>query len=307
MTQCEFGFDVDGFLTSRGIRTCRQHFIQYFENKVFATARRFKMIRPNSKVLIAFSGGKDSTSLLYSLCSLREMLDIVEILAVSVDEGLPHRVAGLSNAEKFCSGLKVPWRKISFRELYDITIDQVFSIRRTSKKTCTYCGVLRRRALELIALDEGCDVILTGHNFEDFCQTYLMNIIRNEQPRLYRSGPATDEMEGFVPRCSPLAKIRSFETTEYVRAIGAMIHKTPCPHKVGAFRLEVMNLIEDLSKVLPDFQQNLTRAVERQLYFKTETPRYQLNRCVVCGFPSSEDKCRPCSVLEELRSAVKEH
>jgi uncharacterized protein (TIGR00269 family) len=307
MTQCEFGFEGDGFLTAGKIEICEKHFIQYFENKVLSTVRRFKMIKPRSKVLVAFSGGKDSTSLLYSIHSLSERLDVTRILAVSVDEGLHHRVDGLSFAKKLCGDLGVPWRKTSFKELYDIEIDQVVSNRGTAKNTCSYCGVLRRRALEVIALEEGCDVILTGHNYDDFCQTYLMNIIRNEPSRLYRSGPATDEIEGFVPRCSPLAKIRSFETAEYVKARGVTIHKTPCPHKVGAFRLEVMNFIEELSETLPNFKQSLTRAVERQQLYEAERPRHQLKRCVICGFPSSEDKCRPCSLIEEIKSILERH
>lgn len=304
MTQCDFGLEEGEFLTAEGMRACRDHFIQYFENKVLCTIKRFKMTKPKSKVLVAFSGGKDSTSLLYSVFSLRKRLDLKGILAVSVDEGLPHRSDGLSFAGSICNSLGIPWKEVSFKEIYGLTINQVVSVRGISKNICSYCGVLRRRAFEIVAFEEGCDVIMTGHNYDDFCQTYLMNIVRNEPSRLHRSGPATNEMEGFVPRCSPLAKIRAFETAEYVSARGIPIHKTPCPHKVGAFRLEFLNLIDELSKLLPGFEQNFTKAVERWLIYKAERPQYPLKRCAICGFPSSGEKCRPCSMRDELKTML---
>ncbi|RLI36855.1 tRNA(Ile)-lysidine synthetase, partial [Candidatus Bathyarchaeota archaeon] len=39
---------------------CKEHFVSWFERRVERTVRRYKMIAPGDKVLVAVSGGKDS-------------------------------------------------------------------------------------------------------------------------------------------------------------------------------------------------------------------------------------------------------
>jgi cytoplasmic tRNA 2-thiolation protein 1 len=49
---------------------------------------------------------------------------------------------------------------------------------------CTYCGVLRRQALERGAVQLGCSKVVTGHNADDIAETVLMNILRGDINRL---------------------------------------------------------------------------------------------------------------------------
>lgn len=49
---------------------------------------------------------------------------------------------------------------------------------------CTYCGVLRRQALERGALKLGCSKVVTGHNADDIAETVLMNMLRGDLNRL---------------------------------------------------------------------------------------------------------------------------
>ena len=44
---------------------CKNHFINYFEQKVFKTINKFKLIDRKDNICVATSGGKDSLTVLY--------------------------------------------------------------------------------------------------------------------------------------------------------------------------------------------------------------------------------------------------
>ena len=44
---------------SSGEKLCKNHFTQYFENKVFKTIRQFDLIGKEENLGVALSGGKD--------------------------------------------------------------------------------------------------------------------------------------------------------------------------------------------------------------------------------------------------------
>jgi cytoplasmic tRNA 2-thiolation protein 1 len=45
---------------------------------------------------------------------------------------------------------------------------------------CTYCGVLRRQAMERGANLLKCTKMVLGHNSDDLAETVLMNILRGD-------------------------------------------------------------------------------------------------------------------------------
>ena len=45
---------------------------------------------------------------------------------------------------------------------------------------CTYCGVLRRQAMERGAILLGASKLILGHNADDLAETVLMNILRGD-------------------------------------------------------------------------------------------------------------------------------
>ena len=72
---------------------------------------------------------------------------------------------------------------------------------------CTYCGVLRRQALERGAVKLGCSKVVTGHNADDISETVLMNMLRGDLNRLGNcvspmSGEEDDPLS--LPRVKPL-------------------------------------------------------------------------------------------------------
>ena len=48
------------------------------------------------------------------------------------------------------------------------------------KNNCTYCGVLRRQAIERGARELGVEKVVTGHNADDVAETIVMNVLRGD-------------------------------------------------------------------------------------------------------------------------------
>jgi len=86
--------------------------IKELEAKVNRTINDYNLISHGDKVLIAYSGGKDSTSVLYLLKKLGYNVEALMIDLLLGDYSKKH----LDNAESFCKELGVKLHVITIRE-----------------------------------------------------------------------------------------------------------------------------------------------------------------------------------------------
>ena len=76
-----------------------------YNQKILRAIREFELITPGDRILIGFSGGKDSAFLIYSLALLvKHRIIKAELAALTIDLGFGQ---GIDPApfEEFCSGL----------------------------------------------------------------------------------------------------------------------------------------------------------------------------------------------------------
>ena len=116
-------------------------------------------------------------------------------------------------AARFASHLfryGIPLEIVSYKELYGWSMDEIVKAV-GAKSNCTFCGVLRRQALERGARLLRTDCIATGHNSDDVAETVLLNLLRGDAPRLRRctaprtGGEGGEQLPGgAVPRVKPL-------------------------------------------------------------------------------------------------------
>jgi uncharacterized protein (TIGR00269 family) len=168
-----------------GRHLCAGHLAEGVEGRVRETMAADGMPPGGSRVAVALSGGKDSTVLLSLLHGIARESGGLDLVAVTVDEGIRgYREQTLRAAAATAARFGVPHRTGSFADLFGGTLDQV--VEGQEHRACSLCGILRRKALTILARDEGADCIATGHNLDDEAQSVLMNWLRGDRDRLLR-------------------------------------------------------------------------------------------------------------------------
>src|SRR3989344_1431121 len=192
-------------LTNSPVSLCKSCFIKYFEKKVKKTISDYKLIDKNDHIVIAVSGGKDSTSLLYLIKKIVGERKDIKITALAIDEGIHnYRDESLEFLKGFCKKLKVNLKIVSYKEEFGKSLDEIL---KTYKGIpCSICGVLRRYLLNKKAKELNATKLATGHNLDDESQSIVMNYFKNNTEVLARLGPITGVKRNpkFIPRIKPL-------------------------------------------------------------------------------------------------------
>jgi len=280
-----------------GVSLCKSCFKKSIEDKVRSTISKYSMFSPRDHIAVAVSGGKDSLSLLMILSKLKVRFPLSKLTAVIIDEGIrEYREEAVSLAKALSDSLKVEHRLFSFKEFYQVTLDEV--VQKHKKLTpCSYCGVLRRRALEKAARIVEADKIATGHNLDDEVQTMLLNILHGGVERLVRTSPVlTDPEQRFIPRVKPLCGVYEREITLYAYVTGLEFQHIPCPHRNMALRGEIRDLLNGLEQKHPGLKYTAYSS-KMKLSGLLGSRRSMLNNCKVCGEWTGNDLCEVCRIL----------
>jgi len=261
------------------------------------------MLSPRDTVAVALSGGKDSVALLRILTKLERRFPLARLVALTVDEGIAgYRNEAVSISKEACYQLDIEHTVITFEELYGITMDEVAPLE-NELQPCSYCGVLRRKALNEGAKRLGASKLATAHNLDDEVQTALLNIMHGDVDRIARALPATAKThDKFIPRIKPLAEVPERETTLYAYATGSQFQSVPCPHGDNALRGDIRAMLNRLEQKHAGVKHTIYGSIERLsrgTVLAEEQPG--LRECTMCGDPTPNEVCEACVMLTTLR------
>lgn len=262
------------------------------------------MLEPDDTVAVALSGGKDSVALLRILWKLERRFPPARLVALTVDEGIAgYRSEAISISRDICDELRIEHVVVSFGELFGVTMDDVAS-KQNELQPCSYCGVLRRKALNEGARRLGATKLATAHNLDDEAQTGLLNLMHGDVERISRpSSILTKTQVKFLPRIKPLAEVPERETTLYAYASGARFQSMPCPHGHDALRGDIRVILNRLELKHPGVKHTIYRSIDRlsEAIGRTGKP-CQLRACTICGDPTPNDVCEACMMLRTLKT-----
>jgi len=280
-----------------GVSLCQKCFKRSIEDKVRFTISKHKMLSPRDHIAVAVSGGKDSLSLLSILSKLKTKFPLSKLTAITIDEGIQgYRDEAISLAKATAESLNIEHRIFSFRELFQVTLDKIVK-RQTKLAPCSYCGVLRRRALEKAARTIGAGKIASGHNLDDEVQTALLNILHGGVERLVRTGPVlVDPEQRFIPRVKPLCGLYEREIALYGYLTGIEFQRTPCPHRNRALRNDVRDVLNALEEKHPGLKYTAYSS-KLKLSDLLGDRKIHLNSCKICGEWTGRDLCEVCKIL----------
>ena len=290
-----------------GERLCKKCFAESIEAKVRASIAKYRMFNFDDRIAVAVSGGKDSISLLHILAKMERLRPKASLVAVTVDEGIKgYRDEALAIAAANCKKLKIDHHVVSFKELYGFTLDEI--VARAQRKgereltSCAYCGVLRRRALNVAARDVGADKIATAHTLDDEVQTILLNIFRGDVLRLAKEKPVTDEVHPrFVRKVKPFCEIPEKESALYAYVKKIKFQDAPCPYASEALRNDIRVMLNRMEEKHAGTKFTVFKSIERIRPALDEiAKKADFKECIECGEPASSNLCRTCEMLRQI-------
>ncbi|GHU89910.1 tRNA 2-thiocytidine(32) synthetase TtcA [Spirochaetia bacterium] len=127
------------------------------------------LINDGDRILIAASGGKDSTVLAWALASLRPALK------------KNYCLAAIHISSDFCSCCK---KSILSKRLdewgipfTDLFVPIIGRLKEGEKMNCYWCSTQRRTELLKYAVENNFNKIALGHHLDDIIETFFMNMI----------------------------------------------------------------------------------------------------------------------------------
>jgi len=285
------------FVSYLGDYLCTEHFVEYFERRVYDTITHFRLVEEGDRVAVAVSGGKDSLTTLYLLSKFSERLRI-EVFGVAVDEGIAgYREYKLEALRSLAEKIGVEIFVGSFRDYFGFTLDgavKVLKERGFTIKPCSVCGVFRRYVMNTVAREHGATKLATGHNLDDETQVFVMNALKSHVEGILREGIFSEEAgPKLVPRIKPLYFVPEKEVLTYTLIKNIYTPFVECPYIVYAMRHPIRHWINEVVDSNPGFKYRLLASKELTRN-KLETPTKRPTHCRICGEPSANPICKTC-------------
>ena len=288
---------------------CKEHFLHFFEKRVKKTCRANKLVLPGEKILVAYSGGKDSAVTLYLINKIFGGRNTVQ--ALLIDEGIEgYRDKALDIAEKNCKTWEIPFKRVSFKKEAGFTMVDVMKKTGAKKKlgsTCSFCGVIRRRIMNQFAKKFKADKLVTGHNLDDEVQSTLMNVCDADLNRFLRLGPIAGNarIKGLVPRIKPLWESPEIEIIAFAEFNGIDYHREQCcPFKWQAKRNDFRGIVNHLESSYPGTMYSILSFFKQaKAKIGKKGAKRELETCSKCGEPCNGKQCMSCNLIKKIAFA----
>jgi uncharacterized protein (TIGR00269 family) len=263
------------------------------------------MLSYDDHLAVALSGGKDSLSLLYILSKLSKRFPQSKISAITIDEGIEgYRDEAIELAKDCCEKLEIEQIVLSFKELFGITLDELIKGKKSSQSACSYCGTLRRRAIDKAGKAVGADKVATAHNLDDEVQTFMLNIFHGGVERITRSANnAYFVKNAFVRKIKPMCEIYEKEIALYAFLTDTKFQSIPCPYAHSSLRNDIRRIINNMEENHLGIKYTLYGSKEKlATTLNANLENFKPRACDICGFPASSKICEVCKILKNESS-----
>ena len=197
-----------------------------------------ELIKEDDRILIAVSGGKDSSVLAWVLSALKHAIKFnytIEALHISSDFCY---CCQKSELLKRLEEWNIPFT--------DLSVPVIGRLKEGRKMNCYWCSTQRRTELIKYAMENGFNKIALGHHLDDIIETFFMNMMNK--------GTLSAMPMYLSYRKYPLALIRPLgylEEREIIKCADELnILKTACtcPYGINSGRKDIRERIDKLTK-----------------------------------------------------------
>jgi tRNA 2-thiocytidine biosynthesis protein TtcA len=246
------------------------------------TCESYGLLRPNDRILVAMSGGKDSYTLFYLLTQLVRRLPFkVELVAVHLDQVQPGYEGNGLRAYLEASGQPF---EILREDTYSVVTDRL-----DDKSTyCSLCSRLRRGILYTAAERLGCNKLALGHHRDDSLETFLLNLFYSGKMQAMPASYRTDDGRFEVIR--PLIECAEKDIAEYAASLQfPIIPCNLCGSQDGLKRDAMTALLAQLEQTNPHLRSVMANAL------RNVRPSHLLDRDVARAWAERSPEIRPAA------------
>ncbi len=284
---------------------CADHFVEWMVQQTQRAIEKYKMFTREDRILVAVSGGKDSLSLWDILLELGYTADGLYI-DLGIENGGYSRTSH-EKVTKFVSehpGARL--HVVDVKALYGESIPEVASrVRRGRGKPCSVCGLIKRHEMNRVALEEGYDVLATGHNLDDEAAVLFLNTLHWQTGYLARQAPVLPEEHGLARKVKPLCRFYEREVAAYALVKGIDYIYDECPFAVGAKTIYYKTLLNQMEERSPGAKHQFylnyvdARRHRRIRFSEDEESPPEMHPCPKCGQPTTAPGlCSFCRLWE---------
>jgi uncharacterized protein (TIGR00269 family) len=263
----------------------------------------FDMMRPEDRILVAVSGGKDSLAIWDLLIDLGYKADGLYIGLGIGDYSQTSR----RYAEDFAQARNLHLHVVSLPD--DHGFDIPTAAKATGRVPCSACGMSKRHIFDQVARDEGYDVLVTGHNLDDEAAVLYGNVLRWDVEYLSRQLPVLPARNGFPKKVKPLIRMTEREMAAWciIRGIDYIVEE--CPLAAGNRHLHYKDSLNTMEEHSPgskaSFYLGFLERMAPLLVSTAQAGIETLKVCDRCGAPTgatNDGSCAFCRLTE--RSAA---
>ena len=195
------------------------------------------LVTEGDRILIAVSGGKDSSVLAWALSAIRPALKFnYELAAIHISTDF------CACCKKSTLSQRLEEWGISFTDLF---VPVIGRLKEGEKMNCYWCSTQRRTELLKYAVENGFNKLALGHHLDDIIETFFMNLCTKgtllAMPVLvkYRKFPIT--------LIRPLAIIEEKQIIACADKLNILKAACTCPYGQNSNRREMRSRIADFS------------------------------------------------------------
>jgi len=280
---------------------CEECFVKFVERKVERTLKKYDMIGRGDKLLVALSGGKDSSALLHII---KGLAPDIKLTCLHIDlgiEGFSERCR--HKAEELAGQEGVELEVVKLKDILGRTMSEL-ALRH--RKVCSPCGLARRYILNYHGNLRGATKIATGHNLDDVLAVLWDLYVAGDLLEAVKLQPVTRLMHPkALPRIKPLIELTDFELKAYVDAKALPYSPAQCPFGRESKLNKRKKLIDVIESMRPSFKHTFLKAhikrVSPLLSPLLSSRTTDWKSCTRCGMPSKGEVCGMCRLRECLK------
>ncbi|MDR5708213.1 MAG: tRNA lysidine(34) synthetase TilS [Armatimonadota bacterium] len=187
---------------------------------------------PGARILVACSGGADSTALLHILRRFPESWDL-QLAVGHVHHGLrPEADEDANFVQRLCAELGVPFH-----------LERLTGLRAQDPNLAARAREARYQALSRMAATVGASVVATGHTLDDQAETVLLRLVRGTGVAGLGGIPPRRPLRPGIEVVRPLLWTRREELRRFLSALGLSWREDPTNADLARQRNRIRHLV----------------------------------------------------------------